>query len=694
VKKEASVAAKETTDITLFVRTSDEEIAHWDRKRIVDALMLETYVDPDTAEAISLDVEKQIMASGLTYLTAPLIRELVDAKLMERGLEQARRMHTRLGFPLYDVSQIILHQNKENANLPHGPEASNLILAEGIKKEYALHGVFSQDIGDAHVRGDLHLHDLGYIDRPYSSSQTLEFVKKFGLYLPNPFSASKPARHAEVLLAHMVRYSAVLQGYFSGTVGWDAVNVFFAPYLEKLSGREIGQIAQMLVFEFSQLAVSRGGQAIFTEIGIYWEIPRHLRDVPAIGPGGEFTGKTYGYYAKDAQRFARALFDIYREGDALGSPFFFPKPLLRITEDFFETTGHEDFLLHVCEVAAEKGNPHFVFDRNQTLKALRCCRLDFPGDRRAQEEARNPWQMRYASIQNVTLNLPRLGYLAEGNDTRLFSLISERMEIVAKAHVQKRQFIEKLLALGDGGPLALLSMDCEGSAYLKLDQATCLIGMVGLNELVQIHRNSQLHENDTALRFGISVLGYMLKMAAKLSRKHSMRFILEQTPAESTAYRFARLDLKYHSPPSGRLVRGDIVRGELYYTNSTQLNIAAKTDPFTRVKSEGHFHPLIDGNAISSIWLGESKPDASELARFVTRAFHETASSQIVFSPEFTVCFACRRTVRGLKPSCPDCGSARVEGISRVGGYLTHTSRLNRGKVAELRDTFRASTLA
>jgi len=96
------VAAKETTDITLFVRTSDEEIVRWDRKRIVDALMLETYVDLDTAEAISLDVEKQIMASGLAHLTAPLIRELVDAKLMERGLEQARRMHTRLGFPLYD----------------------------------------------------------------------------------------------------------------------------------------------------------------------------------------------------------------------------------------------------------------------------------------------------------------------------------------------------------------------------------------------------------------------------------------------------------------------------------------------------------------------------------------------------------------------------------------------------------------
>ena len=687
------MAAKETTDITLFVRTSDEEIAHWDRKRIVDALMLETFVDADTAEAISLDVEKQIMASGLTHLTAPLIRELVDAKLMERGLEQARRMHTRLGFPLYDVSQLILHQNKENANLPHGPEASNLILAEGIKKEYALHGVFSHEVGDAHVRGDIHLHDLGYVDRPYSSSQTLEFVKKFGLALPNTFSASRPAKHAEVLLAHMVRYSAVLQGYFSGTIGWEDVNVFFAPYLERLSDRDIEQIAQMLVFEFSQLAVSRGGQAIFTEIGISWEIPRYLRAVPAIGPGGEFTGKTYGDYEKDARRFARALFGIYRDGDALGSPFFFPKPLLRITEDFFQAPGHEEFLLHVCDVAAEKGNPHFLFDRNGAHKILRCCRLDFANDRRAREDALKPWQMRYASIQNVTINLPRLGYMAEGDDTKLFSLLAERMELVARAHAQKRQFMERLLALGDGGPLALLSMDCEGSAYLRLDRATCLVGMVGLNELVQAHRGTQLHESEKALKFGLKILTHIQKVAAKLSRQHGMRFILEQTPAESTAYRFARLDLKYHSPRSGRLVRGDIARGELYYTNSTQLNIAAKTDPFARVRSEGLFHPLIEGNALTSVWLGESRPSAGEMARFVADAFRETSSSQIVFSPEFTVCPACRKTVRGLKPSCTACGSTRVEGITRVGGYLTHTSRLNRGKIAELRDTCRAESL-
>ncbi|MCG6537924.1 MAG: anaerobic ribonucleoside-triphosphate reductase, partial [Syntrophales bacterium LBB04] len=126
----------ETTDITLFVRTSAEDVARWNRQRIVDALIRETDIDVATAEEVSREVEKQILSSGINLLTSPLIRELVGAKLIERGLERAGNRHARIGFPLYDVGQLMLLENKENANLPHSPEGTNLILAEGIKREY------------------------------------------------------------------------------------------------------------------------------------------------------------------------------------------------------------------------------------------------------------------------------------------------------------------------------------------------------------------------------------------------------------------------------------------------------------------------------------------------------------------------------------------------------------------------------
>ena len=683
------ISTDETTDLALFVRTSDEDMAFWNRQRIVDALVREAYVDLATAEEISKEVQDQILASRISLITAPLIRELVNARLIERGLEKARKMHTRLGVPLYDVDQFILHPNKENANVPHGPEATNLTLAENIKKEYALLHVFSEPIGDAHIRGDIHIHDLGFVDRPYCSGQSLEYIKRFGLNLPNALSIAKPAKHPEVLLAHMVKFAAALQSNFAGAIGWDAINLFFAPYLVDKSDREIKQLAQILIFEFSQQAVARGGQAIFSDINLYWEVPKHFEDVPTIGPGGTFTGKNYDAYAKEAQRFVWALFEVYNEGDGTGRPFFFPKPLVHITEKFFQTDGHEEFLHHICDVAAEKGNTYFVFDRGSTAKIAECCRLSFKLDEQDLADAKQPWKMRYSALQNVTLNLPRLGYLSKGDDSVLFSKISNLMELAAKAHIEKKLFIEKLLSHGEKGPLALLAMNKDGTSYLRMERATNLIGMLGLNELVHIHTGEELHESKKALKFGLKVISQMDLLAKRLSKKYGMRFVLEQTPAESTAYRFARLDLKYHSPQSGHYVKGDISRGEVYYTNSTYFSVSSEVNPIDRVIKEGLFHPRIEAGALTHIWLGEVRPSKESLANFVVKTFRESLNDQIAFSPEFTNCISCGKTTRGLRDNCSYCGSKEVEGITRITGYFTKISSWNKGKRGELRDRYK-----
>jgi ribonucleoside-triphosphate reductase len=680
---------QDATDLALFVRTSQEDMTGWNRQRIVDALLRETYVDKDTAERISLEVEDIISKGRIKTVTGPLVREMVNAKLLELGLEQARRMHTRLGVPLYDVDQLLMHQNKENANVPHGPEATNLTLAEGIKKEYALLHVFSGDVADAHLSGDLHLHDLGFIDRPYCSGQSLEYLKKFGLNFPHALTMAKPAKHPEVLLAHMIKFAASLQSHFAGAIGWDAVNLFFAPYLEKLNDHEIKQLAQMLIFEFSQQAVARGGQAIFSDINIYWEVPKHFENVPAIGPGGEYTGKTYGEYEEDAQRFAWALFEVYKEGDAAGRPFFFPKPLVHITEKFFTTKRHLDFLHLICEVAADKGNTYFVFDRGDTAKISECCRLSFKLEASDLEDAKKPWRMRYSALQNITINLPRLAYRADGDDTALFSLLTEQIMLAAKGHEEKKKFIERLLALGENGPLSLLAMKRDGQEYLRLHRCTYLIGMVGLNELVKIHLGEEVHESDQAMKFGLKIIAHMNLLCRKMSKETGLRFVLEQTPAESTAYRFAKLDMASFPAQAAKVIQGNRLTGEIYYTNSTLFNVGIDMSPIERVEREGLFHPLIEAGSLTHIWLGESQPDKKALADFVVNVFRHTQNDQIAFSPEFTSCLDCGKTTRGLHAVCSYCDSDHVDGITRITGYFTKTSSWNKGKVGELHDRYR-----
>jgi ribonucleoside-triphosphate reductase len=291
-------------------------------------------------------------------------------------------------------------------------------------------------------------------------------------------------------------------------------------------------------------------------------------------------------------------------------------------------------------------------------------------------------------MQNVTINLPRIAYEAAGDDTKLFSILTERMAIAAHAHLEKKRFIESLLALGESGPLALLVMDRDGESYLRMRRVTYLIGMVGLNEMVQFHTGEELHETEDALKFGLKVIAHMNLVCSRFSRKHQMRFVLEQTPAESTAYRFAKLDMK-HFPQAQQVVKGALGIDEIYYTNSTLFNVSACIDPIDRVKREGLFHPLIEAGSLTHVWLGENRPSPESLANFVVKTFRMTQNDQVAFSPELTTCIECGRTSRGLNETCSYCDSTNVEQITRITGYFTRVSGWNAGKRGELRDRHR-----
>ncbi|MEE9910585.1 MAG: anaerobic ribonucleoside-triphosphate reductase [Deltaproteobacteria bacterium] len=678
------VDPSETTDLTLFIRTSSEEIAPWNRQRIVDALLREADIDYLLAAEISKDVEKQIVASGIGLLTTSLVRELVNAKLTERGLEKERRLHGRLGFPLYDVRQLILHQNKENANTPHSPEGTNLLFAEGIKKEFSLYDVFSIDVGEAHTVGDLHIHGLGYIDRPYSCCQSLEYLKLFGLKLPHAINSAKPAKHAEVLLAHMVRVSAILQGHFTGTISWDALNISFAPYLTGKTDKEVRQFAQMLVYEFSQLSATRGGQALYTDIHLYYDMPRAWADLPAIGPAGIPTGAAYRDYIFEAQRFTRAIFEVFKKGDATGKPFILPRPLLHINDAFWNEPGADELLRQACQVAACQGNTCFVFDRGENVPVPGCFNYYFSTDASAKGELTKPWLLRQAAIQSVTLNLPRLGYKAAGDEEKFFTGLKDLMARAAKTHVQKKDFLEKLLSYAEQGPLAVLAMNTDGHPFLRMNRSYYIIGLVGLNELARIFQGGELHQSEQVMAFGLKVVRFLKAEAEQLSSELGMKFVLEQSPAETTAYRFARLDLKYCSPAAGRFVEGDIAEGSIYYTNSTHFNVAADIAPRQRALEEGRFHPFLAGEVITHLQLGGANPAPEELSRFVRDIFDRSTNRQIDFTPEFTSCLACGKTARGLNEKCLYCGSSEVEGIAELTKYYSKVSGWNKGKLAEL----------
>ncbi len=689
---DSTVNGSDSTDIALLVSTeSKAELSRWDKDRIAQSLVRETGASIEQAEEIATAVEEKLATSNLSTVTTNIIREFVDLELLEKGMERFQKKHSNLGVPLFDVDRIINEPNRENSNTTHNPESINLTLAENILKQYALRRVFSPEVAEAHLDGDIHIHDLGFIDRPYCGGHSIEYIKKYGLSIPNVSSVSAPAKHPEVLVGHLVKFASVLQSHYAGAVGWEAVNVFFAPMLEGFTYERIKQIAQMLIFEFNQLAGARGSQTVFTDFNLYATVPDHFANTPAVGPGGKFTGKTYKDYEIIAQDFLQALLEVYMEGDASGKTFFFPKPLLHINDDIFNNVRAYQIYQYACDLASKQGITYFVFDRGDEVTVSQCCRLKLKLDEKDLQDTVRPEVMRFTALQNVTVNLPRIAYKAEKDEQKLYSEIDKVLDQCVKAHQQKAVFIKNLLDMGKDGPLALLATSADGKPYVKFDRLTYLVGILGLNELVEYHVGKQLHESEEAYRFGLKIVAYMNIRLKKLSAATGMNMVIEETPGESSTYRMAKLDLRKFPKQAGSVMKGNVKTEEFYYTNSIHMAVDAPIDYMERVIKHSKFHPMIEAGAIIHVWLGESAPAKESIANMVKKTHFMTQCAQVCFSPEFTVCESCGKVTRGLLEECPHCKSDEVYGATRIVGYFSKIPGWNKGKKGELKERIRTN---
>ncbi len=344
-----------------------------------------------------------------------------------------------------------------------------------------------------------------------------------------------------------------------------------------------------------------------------------------------------------------------------------------------------------CDVASKQGITYFLFDRGNEVRVAQCCRLKLKLGEADLAETRTPEKMRFTSLQNVTINLPRIAFKAMGSDTMLFAELDKCLEKVAEAHLQKRAFIKSLIDLGTGGPLSLFLAGSDGEPYLNFDRLTYIAGLLGLNEMVEFHKGEQLHESDAALKFGLNVISHMNLKCRELSQKHGIHLVIEESPAESACYRLAKLDMKYFPKPAGKVIKGNFAKNEYYYTNSIHLAADAPVDYIERVRKQGLFHPLMDAGAFVHIWLGESEPSPESIKNFVIKTYEHTLAEQIAFSPEFTVCEDCRQTSRGLSETCPRCDSDNVYGITRVVGYFSKIQTWNKGKIGELKQRVRVN---
>lgn len=677
----------------LIVRTSKSLLEEFNPKKIVDSLIREAGLEQNKAEIIAAEVEEELSSMKLKYVTSPLIREIVNVKLLEHGMETERARYTRLGMPVYDVKNMIERGSKENANLQYNPETIHKLMADQISKEYALINILPLPLADAHMAGEIHIHDLDYFIRPFCFSHDIRFFLKNGFKadgVGNHTAVAGPAKRPEVAFLHAAKILAASQTNCAGGQGFSYFNTFLAPYIEGLEYSKVKQLAQMFIYELSQMYVARGGQVVFSSIDVDMGVPRQFMDVPAVQKGGKVEeGVTYADYQEEVKTLFNAIVDVYLEGDYIGKPFNFPKFEVQTYPDDLRKGEHYEELMKVSALAAKFGTPYYIVNQPYMpeFACYQCCSFLMPLDKSKTDADIYNGTIRGGGLQVVTINLPQIAYMANGNDTRFFEILNDRMRKAKEVHLLKREIIKRNLR---NGLLPFMSqkINKEGEMYLEPDKQSYIIGMIGMNEAMKAHTGFEMHESDAAWKFALTVMNHMRSKVAEFRDQTGLNFSLARTPAESCSHRLSQIDQKKFKDKF--VANGTGINA--YYTNSFHVRPSADIPLWKKLTIEGSFHPLTDGGAMSHVFLSEANPTPEGIYDLTRKIATKTAIQYYSYTKDLSVCTKCNHTSGGFQETCPNCGTEEVDWWSRITGYYQNVRGWNRGKISELSDRKRYGT--
>ncbi len=566
---------------------------------------------------------------------------------------------------------------KENSNMAYSLQGLNNYVSSEITKTYWLNKIYTPEVRQAHLSGDLHIHDLGLLS-VYCVGWDLQDLLLSGFRGAPGKAESSPARHFRSALGQVVNFFYTLQGEAAGAQAFANFDTLLAPFIryDELSYKEVKQALQEFVFNIN-VPTRVGFQTPFTNLTMDLEPPTTLKEQNVV-IGGKHMAETYADFQEEMNIFNQAFLEVMSEGDARGRVFTFPIPTYNITQDFnWENPG----VSRLWEVTAKYGIPYFANFVNSDMSPddarSMCCRLRL--DVRNLERrggglfGANPLT---GSIGVVTLNMAAIGYRAK-NEKEFFEQVERLMEIARTSLESKRKVLEQFASQGlyPYTKFYLRNVKMRFDRYWSNHFST--IGLIGMNEACLNFLGKDLSEPES-VRFSQKVLDFIREKLVTFQEETGNLYNLEATPGEGTAYRLARLDQKRF--PDIR-VKNMEDTGVPFYTNSTQLPVNFSDDIIKVLDLQEPLQSRYTGGTVLHVFLGEAAPDPDSVREFVRMVCHNYSLPYFTITPSFSIC-PLHGYLKGEKQICPECGQ-NTEVYSRVVGYLRPVNQWNDGKQAE-----------
>jgi ribonucleoside-triphosphate reductase (formate) len=483
-------------------------------------------------------------------------------------------------------------------------------------------------------------------------------------------------------LGQVVNFFYTLQGEAAGAQAFSNFDTLLAPYIryDNLSYRELKQALQEFVFNIN-VPTRVGFQTPFTNITMDLTVPSYFKDQGVI-LGGVPQKETYKEFQAEMDMFNRAFLEVMMEGDAKGRVFTFPIPTYNITADFDWNNPNMEKL---WEVTAKYGIPYFSNFVNSDMKPedarSMCCRLRLDNrELRSRGGGLFGASPLTGSIGVVTINMPRIGYLARSEE-EFIKRVDDLIELAQESLEIKRKILEHFSEdnLYPYMKFYLRNIKAKTGVYWKNHFST--IGLIGMNEACLNLLRKDISTPEGRI-FSAKVLDHMRNRLVQIQEETGNIYNLEATPAEGVSYRMAQIDKEIYPEI---IVANDKQchdgKCAPFYTNSTHLPVNYSDDFFEVLDIQDDLQTRYTGGTVLHGFVGEKISDTNALKNLIKTICHKYHLPYFTITPTFSVCPNCGY-IAGEQKFCMKC-EAECEIYSRVVGYLRPIQQWNNGKQAE-----------
>jgi ribonucleoside-triphosphate reductase (formate) len=622
----------------MLVRTSHLTMEEFDANKIANSLIKEAKVPAELAQKAAKEAEKRLVKSKTKYLTASLIREVVNSILVEKGYEEFRHKLTRVGMPIHEVTVLIEAKDTAQDCSVTINKAGQTVLAE-----YTLLNIFPRDIADAHLSGVIHIDGLGtWILKPNEVVHDIRFFFQHGIIFGKPIQQTinpptnlKSALNAAFnVVLHTTKETNRMQTF-------NYFNVFLAPFIR---GNELTKIKENL-----RLFILSLNQHAEVTLGLDLSIPEQTTEKEAIGPQGKTNGK-YKDFFQENLLLASLIIDVFIEESAI-KPLLSPKLIVKINCDALANEEAKAVLLKAHRLALCSGTPFFanLAQKNSENVAFSASGVKLAADLTGDWETDT---LRTGCLGEVTINLPRITLECEKDKNKFQDLLKERFELSARALQIKNNALKQF----GKNALPFLLQKTSGDTYFRLENCSRIVNLAGLRESIEAFTGKNINSEESR-NFAEEVIATITAFKQKIGRRYGKRLYPVILGNAEASERLAQLDIERFGVAK---VKFSGTRDKPYY--STSKKFLLKPAEFLALQTEAletteKFKGLNAGGNLSIIELENSEYKLEAFMDLTRRLIENQTLEFFTYNRLISFCDNCKKNWYRTLHKCPSCGS-------------------------------------